>query len=241
MDGRELEQIERDLEAQSRKLKPFYYTGPVFEFRDEWKVQKFEYEAGLAQLQHVRDGGRGSAPGTHYRLIRRNHDLKARYPWTLTMSDTDAEIMDFLQDLVTVRGRVLVAGLGMGLVVKAMLMSDDVHKIDVVEINKDLVDSPLGRYVARSDKRVKIHLGDIYDFPRVQDPPERGTKYDWVWADVWDTYSPDNVEEAARIKAAVRRWMAPGAKFEWWCERECKYMKKHDDNPFIHDLRHMRL
>ena len=110
------------------------------------------------------------------------------------MSDTHAEILEHTPILNKLfysanvkHKRVLVNGLGLGLVVHAALTFDSVAQIDVVEKNPDVIEL-VGQYLIPAYPRLKIHLGDAYD---IAWPP--GTRWDLAWHDIWPTIDDGNL------------------------------------------------
>lgn len=93
------------------------------------------------------------------------------------MSDDPRELRKHLPILLKAEGRVLVTGLGLGCVVRGLLACPGVGWIDVVEIDRRIIDM-----VAPSieDVRVDIHHGDALtlDWPA-------GSRWDFAWHDIW--------------------------------------------------------
>ena len=224
LDSGPVEHIDKLLELQRTRLTPFFYDGPCRTL-GRWSIQKFTVpKYSLGAIRHVRDGGRGMAPGSYHRLVRTNDDGTK----TLVMSDTPAEMIDFLaSDLRHAHGRILIAGLGMGLAVKALLMLRNVSHIDVVEIDHELI-SLVGPQFA-GDARVTIHEHDIFTYTI-----PRGTTYAWAWYDIWDTIDDDNLVEMKRLRKRFVRNVAavsPGQRTRQvcWAEAECRKMKARID------------
>ena len=111
------------------------------------------------------------------------------------MSDTRAEILEhtpilnkFYYSRLIKHKRVLINGLGLGLVVHAALTFDSIEHIDVVEHNADVIDL-VGQYLT-ADPRVTIHLADAFD---MYWPP--GTRWDFAWHDIWPSIDDQNLRE----------------------------------------------
>ncbi len=176
-----------------------------------FSISKFSIpKLDLKRLRIIRDEGMGRDPGqgTFTKLIetvpgagRRGADLHRVW-----MSDTRAEIMEHspifnrLEWAELDQGpaiRILINGLGLGLVVHGALQFKNIGHIDVVESNPDIIDlvSPL-----IADPRVTIHDCDAYD---MQWP--RGTRWDFAWHDIWPTISDDNLPGMRRLIAKYRR------------------------------------
>lgn len=206
--------IDKALKAQSAKLTPLRYDGPTW-VRGRWKVEPFtvpEHSTGMLRL--VRDGGRGSGPGKYHRLVRDKH--------TVVMSDTDAELIDFLPMVQDVEGRILIGGLGMGLVVKALCLTGKTSAITVIEQEKVIIDN-IGPWVTalgkRNGVRVSVIAGSIFDYK-----PDRS--YDWMWFDIWDDISDENLPEFTKLRLHYRRYITHSGRMRFWAENECRKMKR---------------
>jgi hypothetical protein len=148
-------------------------------------------------------------------LDRKNVQLRGirAYPGTFTylflggevwMSDTPDEVADHVPFIHAARGNVLVNGLGLGVVVQALLRKPEVTRIDVVEKSPDVA-RLIGPCFAQ-DPRFCLHVADAWEWT----PPE-GLRYDWAWHDIWRDISPDNLAEFTRIRkryfrVARRQW-----------------------------------
>jgi spermidine synthase len=84
-------------------------------------------------------------------------------------------------------GRVLIHGLGLGMIVKFALAQANVTHVDVVELERDVINL-VGRHY--EDERLTIHHGDAMKY---EWPPEAG--WSVVWHDIWGDFQPGNLEE----------------------------------------------
>ena len=168
-------------------------------------LRKFHISEEEARWDGVRalihGTGRAVQPGTYTKLLRGR---------TLWMSDTPAERYDHLGFVRRCRRtnaeRVLVSGLGLGMVSRALLHVDSVQHVDVVDIDADviaLVGPHLEKEAADRGKRVEIHQGDAMDpaglFGRT------GQRWDAAWHDIWPTICGDDYEDHKRIRRAYAR------------------------------------
>ena len=76
--------------------------------------------------------------------------------------------------------------------VKALLSKQSVTHIDVVEVNKDIIDL-VGKHF--KDPRVTIYWGDAFTYKW---PTQ--TKWDCVWHDIWDTINSDYKPQITTLK-----------------------------------------
>lgn len=163
---------------------------------DGLRIDRFEI--GKHDINNLREAlrcGRGTRPGTYTRLT-----LNGR----LWMSDTDAEKRDHLVPLTLIRQRearrVLVNGLGLGMVVKAALALPHVEHIDVVECDERVVKLVGPHYEATG--RVTVHHADAYEQARRW---PSGTRWDVGWSDIWPDLRTDNLTEMARLNRSYGR------------------------------------
>jgi spermidine synthase len=168
--------------------------------KGQWKIEKFIVDRpDFYSL--IR--GRGVPLGeTFTRLMRDN---------TLVMSDTPAEQSDLREALWQARGTCLINGLGIGLLLKNILLKDSVIDVTVVEISQDLIDIVSPHY---SDSRAQFVCCDAFEYN-----PPKGKKYDMVWHDIWDNICSDNLDEMKTLHYKY------GRRTKWqgsWCKEECK-------------------
>lgn len=171
-----------------------------------WRVEKTtitEEEARFANLRNsFRPGARTCRPGTITKLMRGG---------TLVMSDTWDEKRDHSYFVHAAKGSVLIHGLGLGMVLGAVLAKPDVTEVTVVEIAPEVIELVSHVY---QDPRVTIINADC----RMWKPPV-GKRYDAVWHDIWDDICADNLDE---MKSLHRRF---GRRSAWqgsWARGLCE-------------------
>ena len=128
---------------------------------------------------------------------------------TLIMTDTPAEMRDHWEAVFMARGNCLLNGLGLGMVLKNILLKPEVKSITVVEISQDLIDLISPFY---TDSRVTYVCHDALTFQ-----PPKGMRYQVVWHDIWDYICSDNLEA---MKTLHRKY---GHRSVWqgsWCKYE---------------------
>lgn len=159
-------------------------------------VRRYTVSDTEARLSEMRaafrwsGGGRGVPAGTYTCLFRGQQ---------LWMSDTPAEKNDHAyavhKAVCDGARRVLVNGLGLGMVVSAMLHVPTVTHIDVVEIDADVIALVGGHYeqlAAELGKTLAIHRADAF---AITWPP--GTAWDIAWHDIWPDLCTDYLDEMA--------------------------------------------
>lgn len=176
--------------------------------KGDWKVMKFKVDSlDFSSLLH----GRSTPPigETFTKLVRGK---------TLVMSDTPAEQDDHWEPVHKAKGICLINGLGIGMVLKNILLKPEVTAITVVEISQDLIDLISPFY---QDERVTYVCASAYDYQ-----PPKGVRYDMVWHDIWDTLCTDNLPEMARLHRKYGRrtdWQGSWGKYDCLRYRDAGY------------------
>jgi hypothetical protein len=178
-----------------------------------WTVKKFNVPQELCMdvLRSMRNG-RTVYAGDFTSLVHNSRGV--------VMSDTIAEIDDYMYFVRSIgrfakinKTKVLINGLGLGGVPKAVLAFENVIQVDVVEIDKDVIDLVAPTY--RSDPRVNIYHLDAYD---VSWPV--GAKWDFAWHDIWDGICSDNLEGMKKLHRKYGRRVKEEQGS--WCRYECE-------------------
>jgi hypothetical protein len=173
-----------------------------------WRIERIvidEHAARMATLRAMIHGGRGAIQASTFVGLYRTG--------TLVMSDTPDEMRDHSGAYFAARargGRVLIHGLGLGMLLKAVLALENVDHVDVVEIDEDVI-ALVGPHLHEHELagRLTIHHGDAltYKWPV-------GTRWTVAWHDIWDTICEDNLPDMNRLH---RRF---GRRVDWqgsWC------------------------
>jgi hypothetical protein len=174
-----------------------------------WRVEKFVIQEDDPNLALYALDGRPVEPGAYTRLIHNES-------YAPMMSDTAYEIQESLHFIDLARGRVLINGLGLGVVVKALLKKPEVTRIDVVELEQDIIDLVAPTY--HRDIRFKVYQGDAFTFRF-----PKGTTWDFAWHDIWPFIRTDNLEEITKLK---RRYINKACYQEAWVEHELRKLRR---------------
>jgi len=175
----------------------------------DWEVNKFTVPKNDPSTLSYAFHGRPVAPGDYTRLIQ----IGGYHPM---MSDTPAEICDCLGFIVHASGRCLVNGLGLGVVLKALIAKPKVTHIDVVEIEQDIIDLVWPTYA--DGDRITLHHADAFT---IQWP--KGKRWHCAWHDIWRDIATDNLEGIAKLK---RKY---GHRVDWqlaWVEGELRRTRR---------------
>ena len=175
---------------------------------DPWEVSTFEVSEQDVVIENIRamlkPGGRMIDPGRYKRLTRNG---------SVIMSNTPAEINDHLFFIWQAKkgGDILINGLGLGVALSAILESEAVVSVTVIEKAQEVVDLVAPTFA--HDKRVEIIHADAFEWT-----PPKGKRYTAVWHDIWDDICVDNLPEMTRLH---RKY---GRRTDWqgsWCRELC--------------------
>ena len=175
----------------------------------DWSVETFtisEHDASMFNMRAaLQSGGRGAKSGTYKKLVRNSEVI---------MSNTQAEIRDHLWFISTAKegGHILINGLGLGVALTAILESDKVESITIIEKSEDVI--KLVSPTFKDDSRVKIIHADAFEWK-----PPKGIRYSAVWHDIWDYICEDNLPEMHKLH---RKY---GRRTDWqgsWARDLCK-------------------
>ena len=179
-----------------------------------WEVSRFEIDAKAAEHDRLMADiagfqGRRVMPvpeGSYTKLTRNNY---------LVMTDTPSEMWDHMDPVRRATGSVLLAGLGLGMVLQAILDKDEVEHVTVIEKSPEVIRLVGPHYQC---DRLAIIEADIFEWK-----PKRGQKFDAAWFDIWDDKCGDNLEGMSKLK----RKFARRAKWKGcWSEGHVRSMQR---------------
>ena len=178
--------------------------------RGDWSVQRFEVTERAAELCNLR-----AAFGHSRERIVAGTYTKLCHQGSIVMSDTPTECRDHLPLYYRASGHILISGLGLGVAIQACLLKLGVTQVTVIEIANEVIQLVAPHYQARFGERFEVIQADIRTWK-----PSKGTKYDAVWHDIWNTLCPDNWEDMKTLK---RRFQFYTHWQQCWCEDETHY------------------
>ena len=178
-----------------------------------WAVGTFTVTKEDAMFENIRavfssQRGRGRIKAGDYKKLTRNGEV--------IMSNTPDECTDFMHFVYIARGSVLVNGLGLGCLLKELLEKPSVTEITVIEKSPDVIALVADTY--RKDSRVTIIEADCFTWQ-----PPKGKYYDFVYHDIWDNITSDNLPEMAKLH---RKYGKRCYYQESWCKRQCQEVKR---------------
>jgi hypothetical protein len=188
---------------------------------DGLRIEHFEVTGQeLWNLRAELRYGRGCQPGTYTKLVDdREKDNEGSLLW---MSDTTAERADHAFAVAAMQmgkaSRVLINGLGIGMVVAAALTFDHVRRVQVVETSGRVIKLVGPHYT--KDPRVEIIHADAYEQTKAW---PRGARWDVVWSDIWPEISAANLEGMDRL----HKYYNPRSNYHgMWARKECLRLRR---------------
>lgn len=172
-------------------------------------VSRFDVEAD--SLENIRlsfqPGNRWCKPGTYTRLLECDDPDDPNTQGTFWMSDTTAERRDHLSAAMEMRdrgGRVLIGGLGLGMIVRCALLATPVEHVDVLERSRDVIN-----LVGEHYEKMAADVGKTLTIRRCADalawePPPKA-RWSVVYFDVWPDLHDDNLAEMAMLGRRYNR------------------------------------
>ena len=179
----------------------------------DWSIKKFVVSDVDARTFNIASGIRGGShlynilPGTYTRLCEGRN---------VVMSDTPMEIRTNKEFVNLATGDVLINGLGLGMVLKALLAKDGIKSITVIEKSADVIAMVACAFA--DEPRVTIIHADAFEYKA-----PKGVKYDYVWHDIWTHIASDNLKGMERLR---RKY---ASRTEWqgfWARDLCKDLKR---------------
>lgn len=99
----------------------------------------------------------------------------------MVMSDEAKEIADHLPFIERAAGCILITGLGIGMVLQALLRKPEVEHITVVEKSADVLALVSGHYLAMfGGERITLVNDSAFTWR-----PLAGARFDFAWHDIW--------------------------------------------------------
>lgn len=182
--------------------------------RGPWTIDTFTVKESpqlfMQNFRSMRDDGGITAvrPGKYKRLLHKERGV--------IMSNTQMEITTNYDAYRKATGRVLINGLGLGMLLEGVLRKPDVTYVRVIEIDPDLI-ALVGPHFAK-DKRVEIVQADAYEYR-----PLAGERFNYVWHDIWDAITEDNLPLMAKLG---RRYSKRVADAQGFWARDFIYQQK---------------
>lgn len=158
-----------------------------------WKLDTFEISKDKAVSLVLRAAYTGSIdefiPAGIYRRLSNGSDV--------VMSNTPMEIRTCQNFIERASGRVLINGLGLGMVLHAILQKSDVIHVTVIEKEQDVINLVAGSFA--NDPRVEIIHADAFEYC-----PPAGVTYNACWHDIWADFGTANLDQMDKLEGKYR-------------------------------------
>jgi spermidine synthase len=167
------------------------------------RVEHFELDERTAACMASESRDWSIRAGRYARLYIRDE---------LVMSDTWFERASNWQVVTHARGRILIGGLGLGMLLPPLLEAERVTHVTVVEVERDVLDLVQPAFAGQvAAGRLDLVHGDIRRWR-----PPRGVRYDTIYFDIWPTLSTANLPEMAALQRRFRYRLAPNGWLGSW-------------------------
>lgn len=180
------------------------------------RVEHFEVpKVNLGSLYY---GADAPSPGHYVRLMEGR---------TLWMSDTYMEHRTNINAKLHARGRVLVVGLGLGMVATEIAAKKTVKKVVVVERSPDVVQAvatQLSKNLPRTHTRkFDWQVGDIWTWR-----PAAGQTFNYIYFDIWPDMCTDYLVEMRKLEKLFTPYLdkSDSAGIEFWAKPDLQYRKR---------------
>lgn len=156
----------------------------------EWVIER--YEVPEPEVEDRRPLWARSSPGRYTRLSRAS---------TVYMTDGHEEWWSqrhAIEEACRRGGRVLISGLGLGVVIESMFLTSDsqVEHITVLEASADVIRLVAPHLQSRYGEKLQILHADAFEWL-----PPPGIRYSVAWHDIWpNPYQESNAPEMDRLE-----------------------------------------
>lgn len=162
----------------------------------------------------IPEGESGEFTVQHYSIS----GCKLAHKGRTLMTDSERERESNKEVVGEARGDVLIAGLGLGMILCAILSKPEVNKVSVVEVSKDvcnLVLPHLYKHLGKLANKLSVIEEDIYQFiPKGQ--------YDVIYLDVWGDYSFNTYKQAEFLRSRFAPYLKDGGWMGSWMYEHMK-------------------
>lgn len=170
----------------------------------EARVDHFEiteHEARFANLRQAINPQRYN----QYDLIVPGKYARLSVGGELVMTDTPMERLTNREFMRAAHGRVLIGGLGLGMILHPLLQKQDVEQVTVIERSADvitLVAPTLDTPERPAQCGLTIIHADVFNWQ-----PPRGERWNTIYFDIWPNICGDYADEIARLHRKYARYL----------------------------------
>lgn len=132
----------------------------------------------------------------------------------LMMTDTHMEQNSNYTVVREAKGKVLIGGLGIGMVLLPILEKPEVTSVTVIEKYADvvkLVEPHIRAAAGKNADKLKIIVADALEWK-----PPKGEKWDTIYWDIWPEICTDNLKDMEVLHRRFARRKTPGGWMDSW-------------------------
>jgi hypothetical protein len=182
-------------------------------------------QIGPAQMLHsmARSGEEFVPPGTYARLKINGETM---------MTNTPMELRTNLDVIEHARGRVLIAGLGMGMILRSILRKPEVTHVTVLEKYRDVIDLVMPSLAGLATHcPLEALEADVFEWKW----PTHLAKFHTIYFDIWPSSSQRHIPEMEALYKRYRPLLAKGGWMDSWTYSKLKVNQK-ANRKFLRDL-----
>lgn len=180
------------------------------------EVQHYEVDKFAASMSIF--SGESVSPGRYAKL---------KVCRSLVMSDTSMEKRSNCEFVYQARGNILVAGLGLGLILFAIVDKPEVLHVTVVEKFDDVIKLVGPSVQAKFGSKLDIIHADIFEWK-----PAKGRIWDVIYFDIWTDICTDNLKEMTTLHRKFAKRLNRSVSNGWmdsWKRDELQRRKRRED------------
>lgn len=189
------------------------------------EVEHFTVSEEQSRMTALR-GGREFVPAGRYaRLLTRG-----RVHQETMMSDTPYERRTNAEVVRQARGRVLIAGYGLGMILTAIVPKREVREVVVIEKSADviaLVDPAVRAFLGTHELKLTVIHADVFE-ARSQFGRDQHRTFDVIYFDIWAGMSTDELAAMAILTRRYAALKAPGGWVGCWDREWLRYRKSQE-------------
>lgn len=151
-------------------------------------------------------------------IVRDGEYVRLSVKGEIMMSDTGMERISNKTFINKANGRVLIAGLGIGLIIHNILTKENISEIIVIEKYKDVIDLVSPKF---NDHRLKIIEADIFEWK-----PTKGDKFDTIYFDIWPQICVDNLSQIKTLHNRFKFYKTSDGYMDSWMKHYLQAQKR---------------
>lgn len=132
----------------------------------------------------------------------------------LYMSDMAPEKRSYEKLLTRAHGKVLIAGLGLGMILRPFARNPQIEQVTIVEKNPDV--AALVWPHVKSDK-FQLELVDIFDYDPAAGP------WDVIYFDIWPAITAMNIPDMVRLHRRFKKSLNPENPRAWMASWQARW------------------